>query len=368
MTKKRVDEKEIGSRAASPDLTPQEIVQIAASNERISNLINQVGDGSLIPRPEFQRRLVWTDKHRRNFIETVLRHYPFPEIYIATINVDAATGKSTRILVDGQQRITTLRAYFLGEAFLKLGSSVPSYESLSSEDKKRFLQYQVTVRDLGELRMQTVREIYRRINSTNYALNNMENLFAQYDGAFRGFCEWVSGHSFFADHGIFKETDTKRMFDLNFAITLVISVVKGYPHRNDEHEIFLDKYNAVFPQEKKLRAEFEALFENVNDFDFPSSSRAWKQIDLLTLLAETYHALYKDRLKLNLKDSAHRLRIFYTDVDKFDAEKEVGDSATEQAMVVMSYLKAATRASTDKYSRVQRGEIIAGILKEGSKA
>jgi hypothetical protein len=349
----------------SADLTPQEVVQIAASNERITNLINQVGDGSLIPRPDFQRRLVWTDKHRRNFIETVLRHYPFPEIYIATIAVDGETGKSTRILVDGQQRISTLRAYFLGDDSLRLGKDIPAFDELKTDARKRFLQYQVTVRDLGELRMKTIKEIYRRINSTNYALNNMENLFAQYDGPFRRFCEWVSEHQFFADREIFKESDKKRMFDLSFAITLVVSVLQGYPHRNDEHENFLGKYNVAFPQEKKLRAEFEAIFEKISAFGLPSSSRAWRQIDLLTLLSETHHALFQDRLDVDSHGRGKELKNFYAEVDLFDESQEDGSPSVEFAPQVIAYLKAATRASTDRYSRVQRGEIIESVLKEG---
>src|SRR4051794_40007889 len=81
-----------------PDLTTQEIVRIVATPERISSLINQLGDGSLKPRPDFQRRLVWTDKHKRKFLETVLRQFLFPEIYIATVDVDPSTAKSRRIL------------------------------------------------------------------------------------------------------------------------------------------------------------------------------------------------------------------------------------------------------------------------------
>lgn len=145
----------------TPDLTPQEVVTIASSNERVTNLINQLGDGSLIPRPDFQRRLVWTDKHKRAFIETVLRHYPFPEIYIATIEVDQSTARSTRILVDGQQRISTLQAYFLGDESLKLGQDIPPFADLLPERRKAFLQYFVTVRDLQRITpaLHTVRRV-----------------------------------------------------------------------------------------------------------------------------------------------------------------------------------------------------------------
>ena len=211
--------------------------------------------------------------------------------------------------------------------------------------------------------MKTVKEIYRRINSTNYALNNMENLFAQYDGPFRRFCEWVSVHSFFEERGIFKETDRKRMFDLNFAITLAISVVQGYPHRNDEHEDFLSKYNTKFPQLKKLQAEFESLFDVVSNYELPSKSRAWKQIDLLTLLAETHHSMFMDRLVFDAPTMGGKLNAFYAEVDQFDQDKTAKGDVAEQGSTIMRYLKAATRASTDRFSRMQRGTIIEAILR-----
>ena len=363
-------------------LTTQEIVGIIPRPERISDLISQLEDGSLEPRPEFQRRLVWTDKHKRKFIETVLKRYPFPEIYIATVELNPATAKRKRILVDGQQRITTLRDYFMGEESLKLGNDVAAYEDLSEDEKTGFLDYSVTVRDLGQLRMETVKEIYRRINSTNYALNNMENLYAQFDGPFRQFCEWIADHSFFTDHDIFTDSDKSRMFDLNFAITFVISIVQGYPsetseeesstssypHRNEKHHTFLQKYNVNFPQEQTLRKEFELLVKKIEEFELPGNSRAWKQIDLLTLLVETHHAAFKDHIDINGKNIGKHLNSFYLEVDKLSHDQDSEHVSTKTSSNAMIYLKAATRASTDRYSRVERGKIIENILKRGAKS
>lgn len=46
------------------------------------------------------------------FIETVLLNYPFPEVYVAAGEVDVETCEGKELLVDGQQRVTTLRQYF----------------------------------------------------------------------------------------------------------------------------------------------------------------------------------------------------------------------------------------------------------------
>ena len=89
-------------------------MKTSATNRKIRVLLTAIRDGSLIPQPEFQRRLVWSNRHKRNFLTTVLEGLPFPEIYVAAGQVDPQTGEGKELLVDWQQRITTLHQYFLG--------------------------------------------------------------------------------------------------------------------------------------------------------------------------------------------------------------------------------------------------------------
>jgi len=51
-------------------------------------------------------------RHKIAFIKTVLEGYPFPEVYIASGEVDLETARGNLMLVDGQQRLTTLYDYF----------------------------------------------------------------------------------------------------------------------------------------------------------------------------------------------------------------------------------------------------------------
>lgn len=83
----------------------------SATNRRLRVLLTAISKEILVPQPEFQRRLVWSNKDKVEFVKTVLEGYPFPEIYIAAGNVDPKTGEGCELLVDGQQRITTLYQY-----------------------------------------------------------------------------------------------------------------------------------------------------------------------------------------------------------------------------------------------------------------
>src|ERR1051325_2039396 len=116
-------------------------MKTTATNRRIRELLTQIRKGTLEPRPEFQRRLVWSNKDKCAFLETVLLSYPFPEIYVAAGEVDLDTGEAKEMLVDGQQRITTLFQYFTGAPDLKIAKLLKPYSELSPEEKERFLQY-----------------------------------------------------------------------------------------------------------------------------------------------------------------------------------------------------------------------------------
>ena len=50
----------------------------SGANQRISELLNDVDDGRLVMKPQFQRRLVWTNVVKDKFLDTVLKGSAFP--------------------------------------------------------------------------------------------------------------------------------------------------------------------------------------------------------------------------------------------------------------------------------------------------
>src|ERR1019366_3269453 len=64
------------------------------------------GAGQLILDPPFQRRSVWSLDYRRAFIDTVLRDYPAPPIFLQE---EVEPGRPTVYnVIDGKQRLTAL--------------------------------------------------------------------------------------------------------------------------------------------------------------------------------------------------------------------------------------------------------------------
>ena len=209
-------------------------MRASTSIRRIHTLLENLRSGTLIPNPEFQRRLVWSNKHKSDFIETVLLGYPFPEIYVATGEVDLVTGVGTEMLVDGQQRLTTLKQYFYASPDLKLSSGITPYSELREQEKRDFLDYQVVVRDLGQISIIEIKEIFQRINSTNYSLNAMEVHNARFDGEIKLFAEKLAQDPFFENRRIFRASEIRRMSDTSFTLSVIITVMSSYFNRDSD--------------------------------------------------------------------------------------------------------------------------------------
>lgn len=337
-------------------------MRTSATNRKIRILLTAINSSTLIPRPEFQRRLVWSNKDKLAFIQTVLEGYPFPEIYIAAGNVNPETGEGTEMLVDGQQRITTLFQYFKGSPDLVLTKDIPPYAALSQETKLAFLEYETVVRDLGRLTIVEIKRIFERINSANYALNAMEIHNARYAGAFKSFAEALSQNSFFEQHGVFSLADIRRMQDLRFALILTATVMSTYFNRDEVLEPYLERYNDEFEQGPDLDKQFHAAFNFINDCHFENRSRAFKRADLFTLIAEYIRAAFKRGISLDCIRVSSGLKAFYALVDGESMPVSVTTSFLEPRIAKELYYKAALQATNDRGNRVIRGEIIQAIL------
>lgn len=326
-------------------------MRTSASNRRLRILLTAITKGALIPQPDFQRRLVWSNANKVEFIKTVLSGYPFPEIYIAAGEVDANTGEGIELLVDGQQRITTLYEYFKGSNAIKL-NDIPPYQDLNDEQKREFLEYEVVVRDLGDIPLDDVKQIFQKINSTSYGLNAMEIHNARYDGEFKRFGEDLSLNPFFEKNNVFSPTDIKRMKDVTYSLSLVVTVLSSYFERDKGLEEFLEKYNESFEQKDILIVRFNEIFDIISRMEC-SSHRLFKKNDLFTLVVELYNFLFVQNKKLNILETNRNLNEFYSNVDL---------GVNSESEVARNYFNAVVQGSNNRSSRILRGNIISNFL------
>lgn len=334
-------------------------MKTSPTSKRIGDLLTDMREKTLIPNPDFQRRLVWSNKHKSAFIKTVLDGYPFPEIYVAAGDVDLDTGKRTVMLVDGQQRLATLRQYFEGSKDLILSKGISPYSKLTPEEQLAFLEYDVVIRDLGSIDMSEIIDVFQRINSTNYSLNAMEINNARFDGEIKRFAEQLSQDPFFAYHNVFSFTDIRRMNDVAYALSITITVMSTYFSLESEFESFLRHYNNEFEKKQRLEAEFEKVFQFIDECGLPEDSRAWRKSDLFTLLIEIHRALFKEEKDIKPVEVGKRLLQFYDLVNKSSqTDEEIG---AEHGRISEYYI-ATIQGTNSRTNRIRRGKIIQDVI------
>lgn len=136
---------------------------------------------------DFQRRSVWTPAARSYLIDTILRQFPIPKIYLRT-KIDVLTKHSIREVVDGQQRILAILD-FADDKF-KLTTRAGdyagmTYSTLSADAQEIFLSYPIAVGQLINATDDEVLEVFARLNSYGLPLNAAEKRHARWQGDFK---------------------------------------------------------------------------------------------------------------------------------------------------------------------------------------
>ncbi len=259
------------------------------------------------------------------------------------------------MLVDGQQRITTLYQYFEGSQALKLPPNVPPYRELTTEQQTEFMNYEVAVRNLGVVSIEEVKEVFRRINATSYALNAMEINNARYNGALKLVADKIAADVLFNKHRTFSTREVQRMRNTVYALTIIISMISTYFHRDDEIENYLEIYNDDFALGDEVISRFSIARDFLENTGLDDKSRAWKKTDLLVLLVELDRILNREKIELDPDVVGPALENFYNRVDA-ELSEPSGDEDLQ------AYFRTTVQATNDRSSRINRGKVIRKVL------
>lgn len=231
---------------------------VQPSRKPITELVGNLQEGAYYVDNSFQRKLVWTDKQKVRLIETILMNYPIPEIYIWDQGADPTTGKQRHSIVDGQQRLSTLRQFISNEFLLKPhflnqenvseGYAGKYWKDLRDEDKKTIWEYLFNVRTIpNQISLDEIRAVFMRLNETDKSLNPQELRNAEFNGAFIEAAEEIAGIGFWRKWNIFNEAQIRRMIDIEFTSSLLIFLRNGIVSDtassiNEAYDIFNDNY------------------------------------------------------------------------------------------------------------------------------
>lgn len=320
-----------------------------ANNEKLLSLYREMKTGSLILRPSFQRKLVWNNKHKENFIDTILNGYPFPEVYFCEGEIDMESQVSTRLVVDGQQRMNTIYDYIEGNLLCK---KVPKFEDLPIESQKDFYGYKIVVRDLGKITEEEVREIFKRINSVQYALNAMEIRNALYEGEYISTAKKLASDVLLKKMDVFTETQSSRMKNTEFMLTVMTTIELGaYFTRDEEVGEFIKDFDDKYPSKHKTVKEILGALRLIEKLKLPSDSTWFRLSSFFTLVVELL--IFK-----TINGAFPGVQKLKKVLDEFQKNIEKSKSDDRSKNQYAEYYYYIYQATASKTARIRRGEIL----------
>lgn len=250
---------------------------IQSTRPTISTVVEQMRSAKYFVDNTFQRRLVWTEKQKVRLIETILIGYPMPELYLWQQGADPETGALLHSIVDGQQRLTTLRQFTQNEfplkaAYLDENSEASKYADMLWKDlppaaKSALWEYVLTVRIIpSATSKEQIRRIFSRLNETDKSLNPQEMRNAKFEGKFVENSVKVANYIDSYEWDIFKPNDLRRMKDIEFASQLLIYHRQGITTDSPAaiNKVY-DLYNDEYKEATKDRAAIKATLKRMSD-------------------------------------------------------------------------------------------------------
>ncbi|MEC5323842.1 GmrSD restriction endonuclease domain-containing protein [Aurantimonas sp. A3-2-R12] len=193
----------------------------------IRELIQLKQANMLSANPEYQRGAVWSRTQQRKLVDSVMRGYPLPVIYLHHIKTEVAgMAREDLEIIDGQQRINALYEFAEGAftlfdpvtddvkarfpAFIKAQPcpwAGKNSDQLDPETRKRFLDTPLSVAMIETDQVNEVRDLFVRLQS-GLPLNAQETRDA-WPGQFTEFALKLGGKPELArypGHGFFTRT------------------------------------------------------------------------------------------------------------------------------------------------------------------
>jgi hypothetical protein len=211
---------------------------------------------------------VWPQVARSYLIETILKGFPVPKLYLYQVT-DVKSRKTRKEIVDGQQRSVAIYDYYNDE--FKLSKSAENedikgkkYSDLDEEYQHRFLDYSINVDLFVAATPSEVIEVFRRMNSYTVPLNAEEQRHASWQGQFKWFINGLADRleTIFLDTGVFKEKQLVRMGDNKLLTELADSFVNGIRTTNKKIlDALYKSRDDCFPEQDELRERMLSAFK-----------------------------------------------------------------------------------------------------------
>ncbi|WP_269525613.1 DUF262 domain-containing protein [Acinetobacter baumannii] len=151
----------------------------------ISDFKDWDNDSKLVIQPDFQCKAVWNATSKVMLIDTILKKYPIPKVFIQNTSED---GRTIRKIIDGRQWITAILEFVNNKFILdKPYSGIyegKTFSELPQNERENILQYTIDCNEAYGYTDEQYREIYTSLNKYTVPLNSQELRKAEFPGHF----------------------------------------------------------------------------------------------------------------------------------------------------------------------------------------
>jgi hypothetical protein len=269
------------------------------STQEVLWFLEAHASGQLVLEPAFQRRGVWSAEYRRFFIDTVLRNFPSPAIFLGW---RIEPGEPTQYdVIDGKQRLSAVidfvsGEFHLGDLFQDEGLDRPFWDDLSAERKDALYRYVLTVENLSEATDIELREAFDRLNRNVMRLTAQELRHAVFPGVFLERMEALAEAPFWTERRVFTVATIRRMRDVEFVSEVFLltmhGVLDGASQLIDQ---FYAEYTDEIPDEEEHRARFDATIAWLDELPLDWRATRWRNMnDLYALWGAVAELAHED--------------------------------------------------------------------------
>ena len=253
-----IEKEDIGGEEKIVEPFDPALISIATRPMTMDLLLNRIRHNELDLAPDFQRKAgIWKEDARSRLIESMLIRIPLPAFYMD------ATNEDSWLVVDGLQRLTTLKQFVIDKSlklrgldFLKFLEG-KSYDELSRSYQRRIEETQITVYLIEKGTPANAKfNIFRRINTGGLPLSSQEIRHALYQGKGTKLLAELANSQVFQE-AVDKGIKDDRMADRECILRFLAFILTPYTGYSKDFVTFLN--DAIVVLNGKTDAELEIL-------------------------------------------------------------------------------------------------------------
>ncbi len=334
----------------------------------VNQLISWENSKELVLQPLYQRNKVWNDSAKSYLIDSIMRDYPIPPIFLRD-KLNLQERKTIREVVDGQQRITAILDFYNNRIQISKSQNTELggkfFKDLDEESQEKFLTYKIIAEKITEKDDALIFDMFARLNSNSIPLNKQELRNARYTGEFK-VAAYDLAKSFrdtFAKYKIFTTSQLSRMLDVEFISVLMIEYDKGII---DINGLAIDKYYQANNEHYNLLNEVKNyLFDMLNKINLilPSiesrKSKFFSPVYLYDLINVLKNQQEKG-VEFNAAQIAYKINLLDT---AYENLTEI-DEENSTFIKLNQYKLEHQRHSTNKINKNNRIKFLEGLLND----